>query len=156
MAKNTIKIKNYLSVMEEYLAGGTITPGHLIKQSSATQVVVHSTAGGNVLPMFACEDELQGKGITDNYAATNIVQCWIPTRGDIVYAKLADGQNVAAGTFLESAGDGTLQAHVPDIDASNDVTTIYASSIVGVAIEAVDMSGSAGADPSGRIQVRII
>jgi len=158
MAKNTIKLKNYMPtpVMEEYTStAAAITPGHLLELDSAGLVKKHSVPGGNVLPaMFAVEDELQGRGIDTAFANSSKLQCWIPTRGDMVYALLKDGENVAIGAALESAGDGTLQAHVPDVDSASDVTTIYGHAIVAVAVEAVDLSDSA--TEVGRIIVRII
>lgn len=158
MAKNTIKLKNYMPtpIMEEYTATAVaITPGHLLELTSAGLVQKHSTASGNVLPaIFAVEDELQGNGIDTAFAVSAKLQCWIPTRGDQVYAWLADGEDVAIGDPLESAGDGTLQKHVPDIDSAADVETIYGNSIVAVALEAVDLTNSAVA--AGRIIVRII
>ena len=150
MKKNTIVIKNHVNVRIEKVAAGTITPGHLVELTSADKVQVHSVASGNALPMFALECEMVGKSIDDNYVADDFVTVAIPTRGDVVYAKLKDGQNVVIGDKLESAGDGTLQKHVPD--STGD---IYVNAIVGIALEAVDMSGSAGVDPSGRIQVLI-
>lgn len=157
MAKNTIKVKNYSDVMLEFKATAyTITPGHLVQITSGSLVQKHADAAKNVFPLFAVEDELQGKSIDDAYAASTPVQVWVPGRGDIVYALLKNGENVVIGDFLESAGDGTLQKHVPDVDNSTDIGTIYSAAIVGVALEAVDMSGSSGADPSGRIQVMIL
>lgn len=151
MAKNTIRLKNYSDITEEYVAGGTITPGHLISLNSSDAVVVHAVSGGTVLPMFALEDALQGKGITDNYSSTNQVQVWVPGRGDIVNALLKDGENVVKGDFLASGGDGTLiKATAPD--STDDI--VAANSIVGVALEAVNMTVSN--DPDGRIAVRII
>lgn len=158
MIKRTIILKNYLNVREELVANAAITPGHLIEVMSTGKVRKHASAGQNVLPMFALEDELQGKGIDEAYAAADPVQCWIPQRGDIVYALLKDGENIAIGDFLESAGDGTLQKHVADVDSSNDITTIYPLQIVGQAIEAIDLSGSSGTHPDSgyRIAIRIV
>lgn len=156
MAKHTIKIKKYADVVEELEAAGTITPGMLIEVTSAGKVQAHSTSGGNALKVFALEDELQGNGIDVDYDSGDQVQCWIPGRGDQVYAFLADGESVAIGDFLESNGDGKLKKHTAPIDSASDVTTIYAECIVGQATEAVDMSGSSGVDPTGRIIVRII
>lgn len=156
MAKNTIKIKKYSDVVEELVANAIITPGHLVEVMSTGKARVHATAGGNALPMFALEDEMQGNGIDTDYAADAPVQVWIPYRGDMVYALLKDGQNVAVGDFLESAGDGTLQKHVADLADSDDAITVLSNQIIGVAVEAVDMSDSTGADPDGRIIVRII
>lgn len=163
MAYNTIRIKSYVDNYEEYTATAVaIKPGYLLEMASATTVQAHSTAGGNVLPMFALEDELQGDGITDDYAVSAKINVWIPVRGDVVYARLSDGDSstginvVSAGDFLESAGDGTLQKHVADTADSDDAITVNGNQIVGVALEAVDMTDSSAADPSGFIKVRIL
>ncbi len=105
---NTIKLKKYSDVIEEYRAAGAITPGALIAYDAAGKVGAHAGKGGAVMPMFALEDELQGKGIADAYAANDPVQCWVPYRGDHVYALLT-GAAVAKGDPLQSAGDGTLE-----------------------------------------------
>ena len=155
MAKHTIKIKKYADIIEEWIANAAITPGHLVEvinSSGSPKVRVHATAGGNAIPMFALEDELQGNGIDTAYATAAPVQVWIAGRGDEVYALLANGQTVVVGDFLESAGDGTLQKHATD---SAGVGTLSLQ-IVAIALESVDMSDSSGADPSGRIKVKIV
>lgn len=156
MAKNTIKLKKYLDVIDEFFAVAALTPGHLLEITSAGKVQKHSVAGGNVTPLIALEDELWGKTIDDAFAANDPVQVWTAQRGEVAYMLLKDGENVVIGDYLESAGDGTLQKHVEDIDSAADVTVIYGNQLVGIAMEAVDMSGSSGADPSGRIKVRIV
>ena len=157
MAKNTVKLKKYLDVINEYVANAAITPGHLIELMSTGKVRVHATAGGDVLPMFALEDELQGKGITDAYAATDPVQCWVAVRGEEVYALLANAEIAVIGSFLVSNGDGTLKVYTADTVSSDEPAyTDYANPIVGVALDAVDMSGSSGVDPSGRIKIRVL
>jgi hypothetical protein len=150
---NSIIIKRLgAEVIEEYTATAVaIKPGYLLELASATTVQAHSTAGGNVVPpMFAIEDQMQGKAITADYAVSSKIQCWIPRKGDQVYAYLADGENVSAGDFLESGGDGTLKKHVAD--ASN--VPVIGDNIVGVALEAVDLSASANT-AAGRIKIRI-
>jgi hypothetical protein len=123
---------------------------------------VHPNASGNVLPMFALEDELQGGAIDDNYATGAKVQCWIPGRGDQVYGILADGQDVHVGDFLESNGAGYLQKFVGDVASESQPTelTIYPQAIVGIALENVDSSAdSSGTDflvSNKRIVLRII
>lgn len=135
---------------DEDLADAAITPGHLC-ETTTTGVKKHATLGGNAEKMFAIEDDHQGNDISDAYVAANRVQLAICSPGAVVYALLKDGENAARGNFLESAGDGTLQV----LDADASVALVKTNSIVGVALEAVDMSGSAGVDPSGRILVRI-
>ncbi len=146
---NTVKLKKYLDVIEEYPAGGAITPGHLIALGSNGKVVVHGDAGENALQMFALEDELQGKGLNEAYAQDEPVQCWVAQRGEIVNAILTTSQTVVVGDWLESAGNGTLQKHVPNTDSAG--TDIHGKQIVGQAVQAVTTTGAVS-----RIAVRIV
>lgn len=161
MAYNTIKVKKYSDVIEEMVASAAITPGMLLIIESTGKVKAHNQADKDVFPIFALEDELQGKGIDDAYAANDPVQCWIPYRGDIVNAILADGQKVDIGDPLTSDGYGRLKKHVTDTGASTVPWTVYPEQIVGYAAEALDLSGSSGAETSGplgyhkRLLVRI-
>ena len=147
--KATIKLKKYLDIINEYDAEAAIIPGELIQLNSNGNVEVHDVAGGNLLHMFALEDELQGKGIDDAYAAEDKVQCWVAVRGEEVYAILADGQDIAIGDFLESNGAGELQLHTPDTADSDDTITVYSNQIVGISLEDIDLSGSSGEESSG-------
>jgi hypothetical protein len=153
MAQNSIILKNYSDVFEEYTAGGTIYPGMLLSFSAANTVVAHAddapTAG--CLTMFACEDALQGKDIDQTYVTGDKVKVWVPGRGDEVYAILEDGANVAFGAYLESNGAGYLQA----FSSGNGA--------VAIALETLDLTGSSGiADSSAplgfnkRIKVKIL
>jgi len=156
MAYNTIKIKKYSDVVEEYTATAVaVTPGYLLELTSTGAVKAHATAGGNAFPIFALEDELQGNGIATNYAASAKLQCWVPGRGDEVYALLKDGETVVIGDYLESAGNGQLQKYVADTADSDDAITVYGLQIVAVATEAVDLSASANT-AAGRIVVKIV
>lgn len=151
MAKNTIKLKKYTDIINEYDAGETITPGMLVELASDGDVDVQDTAGGVCSKMFALEDELQGKTIDDDYDADEPVQCWVATPGEEVYAWLANGEDVAIGEILVADGNGKLKAATED--SSGVVVEEFP---IAVALEAVDMSGSSGVDPSGRIKVRIL
>lgn len=138
MAYNTIKLKKYSDVIEEYTAGGTIYPGMLIRISAADTVAAHNddAPAQGCLAMFALEDALQGKGIDDAYVSGDPVQCWIAGRGDEVYAIVEDGTNYTIGTFLESNGAGYLQAYTSGNGA------------IAIVIEALDLSGSSGEEES--------
>ena len=149
MANNTI-IKVGTPIEKYLVANASITPGHLIERMSTNKVRVHASAGSHAQKMFAIEDDNQGNGITDVYAAASQVRCGIFRAGEEVYALLANGQNVAIGAPLESNGDGTLRAYTHD---SNGLDTT--NNIVGYALDAVDMSDSSAADPSGRITVEV-
>lgn len=142
MIRKTIKIKKYSDIIEEYIAGGVITPGHLVALNSDGEVIVHATEAGVILPMFALEDELQGKGIDDTYKKDDRVQVWIPGRGDEVYALLAANESVNIGDYLVSKGGGTLKKLASD--------TVADSQIIGFAVEA---AGSVNVE---RVIVKII
>ena len=162
--RQSIKVKKWVDILYEFTATAVaINPGMLIEETSAGLVQAHSTQGGNVLPMFALEDELQGNGIGNAYAASAKIQAWIPQRGEVVQGVLADGETAVIGSFLESNGDGYLRVHVPQTADSDDAITVIPSGIVGIAAEALDLSGSSGAetpDPllgyNKRIDVRLI
>jgi hypothetical protein len=150
-AKNTIKLKQYVNIQMEKVANAAITPGMLIELMSTNKVRKHATAGANVLvPMFALEDELQGKSIDDAYAAADQVNIGIFRTGDYVYAILTDGQSVSIGDPLESAGDGMLQKHTADIESPGTLS-VYPKQIVAMAAEAVDTSDSSGGESSGTL-----
>ena len=134
------------AIREEKKAGGVITPGQLLEVNSSDSVIRHNSAGQNQYALFALQDFSQGKDIDDNYASGEQVQCIWARPGMIINCLLANGQTVVIGGFVESDGNGDMQAHTPD--ASN--VTIYSNQIVGIAREALDMSDSSGADPSSR------
>ncbi len=142
----TIFLKG-LGVRRERTAVAAITPGHLVEITSADAVQVHSTAGGLAQKAFAVEDDLQGNSISDAYATGDRVQYNIAARGDEVNALIADGEAIAIGDKLVSAGDGTLK------ELTSESTD---ESVVAIAVEACDMSGSSAADPSARCAVEVM
>ena len=121
MAKNTIKLKKYSDVIEEFVADAAITPGMLVALNASGAVIPHGEAAGNAIPMFALEDELQGKTIDDAYAADDPVQVWIAGRGDIVNA--IANESITAGAFLVSAGNGKLKP----VGEATEVVTVTAN-----------------------------
>ena len=144
---NTIKIKSYVDVQEEYIADAAIKPGNLVKLDSDGKVTVFATNAGMVLPMFAVEDEFQGKTVTDAYAQGDVVQCWIPNRGDVVMGILDKGANVSIGDLLEATDDGTLRKLTIGSSASDG------GAIVGVALETLNLTATAAV--ASFIKVRI-
>lgn len=148
MSYNTIKVKKYSDIQEEFIAAGTIYPGMLVEMDSDGKVVAHNSAAARHMAMVAIENELEGQDIDTAYASGDPVQVWFPQRGDMAYMVLSNGENVAKGDGLESNGDGYLQK----------LTSGYQ---VGIAEEALDLSGSSGEESSEalgynkRILVRI-
>ncbi|MFA5049189.1 MAG: hypothetical protein WC516_09260 [Patescibacteria group bacterium] len=169
MAKtyNTIMVKNFSDIFEEYKAAAAITPGMLVEESgTAGTIKKHASAATFAMPMFAIEDEKQGKGIDDAYATDDKVQVWIPGRGDQVYALLEDNsQAITIGTQLVSAGNGKLRKSLDTINSYESVDAgmdLSFKSIVGVALEALDISAAEGSESSAtgtlypRILIRVV
>jgi hypothetical protein len=151
MVYKTVKLKNYGNVFVELEANAAIIPGMLVEVMSTNKLRAHASAATFAMPMFALEDGMQGKGLKDNYVAGDQVQVWIPGRGDEVYALLVDGgQAVAIGDTLVSAGGGYLKKSQDTINSWESVDAgmdISNKSIIGIALEAKDISGS-GSDSS--------
>jgi len=136
---------------KEAKANAAITPGHLVERMSTGNVRVHATGGGSCQKMFAIEDSGRGKTIDDAYEAAQQAQLAICQPGDEIYALLYNGEHAYKHSLLESQGDGTLRV----VDADASWGAIALNSIVGEALEEVDMSGSSGEDPSARILIEI-
>jgi len=108
MAYRTIVIKGKdRCIFKEGVAAGAITPGHLLEGLPAA-LLAHATAAGTALPMFAVEDELQGKEISEDYPTADNVRYAVCPAGTEV-AAIADATGVTAGDVVESNGDGTFQ-----------------------------------------------
>jgi len=144
MGYHTIILKGDLNERyEEGRAGGTITPGHIIKLNSSDQLVVHGTAGGFGETAVAIEDALRGKTIDDNYTSGDLVRYQVLQPGDVFYALLpAAATAVVVGDQLISNGDGCLKK-----------TTGSPTKVFGIALEAVDNSGGSG---TARIKCRVM
>jgi len=162
MAYRSVIIKNYLNIFEEYAAYEAMYPGMLIEpRGGYSTIKKHATEGGNAIPMFALENKLEGKGLADAYAAGDVVQCWIPQRGDQVYAQIEDEQNIAIGDFLESNGSGFLQKVVNVEISSQAADIVYPKQIVGQALDALDLSslsaqGSSDTPTRQFLRIRIV
>lgn len=151
---NKIAVKDYSSIRLNVTASAVaINPGMLLEWTSGSLVQAHNSAGETLYGvMVAQEDENQGKGISDAYAASALINVGIFRSGDEVVLRLANGQNASIGSLLESDGAGALNVHA----LGSALVVESPQAIVGYALEAVDMSDSSAADPSGLILVRII
>ena len=152
MSYNTIKLKKYQDIIEEYTAtAAAITPGDLLEVTSGGLVQAHSTDGGPVLPVIALEDELQGNGIDTDYADDAKIQCWVAQTGEMAYLNVATGEDVSQGDELLSNGDGTVKVYTGDSSGAEE----YPNCIVGIADDDLDMGDSDDAE-IGRVAVRIM
>lgn len=128
---------------EEGRAAAAITPGHLLILDSNGKVAVHDDEAGPAERLFALEDALQGRSITDDYKEDEVVGFVVAAPGDVVYAFLAGGEDVDAGDFLTSNGDGTLKKL-----SNGDVP-------IAVALEALDLSDSSSEEDT-HIRARVL
>lgn len=137
MASNMIFVKgNY--IRKEYVAGVAINPGYLVEVQSDSTVDPHDVAATNAVPLFATENEVFGTDRTVAYAIGDLVMCDYMQPGSEIYAVLAASATaVIVGTYLESAGDGTLRLVTARAATAESATR----SLVAVALEAVDNSG---------------
>lgn len=145
MAHRTIVLKGE-GTNEEATASGAITPGDVLELTTASTDTVKRQATANATEeiLVAVEDVLQGNGVSDDYSSGDKVQYRIPRRGDRMALQVADGQKVTKG---DNVGFDT---------ADGKVKTYASGTLIGVAIETVDMSDSSGADPSSALcSVRI-
>jgi hypothetical protein len=143
----TIVLKGCPTPNFEYPASAAITPGHLVAVASTGKVAVHAAAGLATRPLIAVENALIGKGISDAYAADDLVQCVHAQPGDVIYALVAAGAAaIVKGDKLSSAGDGTFKKAVTASQlTSGNYTYTPADVILAEADEAVDNSGGGAA-----------
>ena len=136
---------------EEYDAGETgIYPGMLLKLAADGDVEIHDVEGARCEALFAEEDALQGKSIADVYVVDNPVMCILPGLGCEVRALIQDGQVIEIGDHLVSAGDGTL-IRLADLDSGGENDYV-----VAVAMEALDLSGSADDNVLARVRIGVL
>lgn len=127
-----------------------IYPGMLVKMVSSGGVEIHDLEGGRCEALFAEEDALQGKTVDDVYTIDNPVSLILPGLGCEIRALVQDGQVVEIGDHLISAGDGTL---IRLAGSSSGGENDY---VVGVAMEAKDLSGSADDNVLCRVRIGVL
>lgn len=131
-------------IQAEAYANAAITPGQVLELLSTGKVQKQSTAGADLEGIVAIEDYLQGNGVSDDYAADDVVLYRTFKKGQEVNLILADGEAVVIGDELEYALAGEVQAFT---SGAKKFT----------ALEAVDASDSAAtAVASRRIAVRVL
>lgn len=140
-------------IRKEALASVAITPGMVCQRDSNGKFKPHATAGGTAQKLIAIEDDNQGKTIDDVYAIASRVQAEVLQPGAVFYGLLKDGESVAIGDYVESAGTGYVQKYTADSegiggDSSGGVVSIPTANVIAQCLEAVDLSDSSGADPA--------
>jgi hypothetical protein len=99
-------------ILEGIATTTTIKPGHLVMWSSG-ELVIHNNDDALAAPMFAVENPFaevaSGAAIDHAYAAAETCYYVFAQPGDVIYAWLETGNNIAKGDALTSDGAGGLQ-----------------------------------------------
>ena len=128
---NTIQLG--VSATSPYLERkcGVITdPGMLLMLNSSNVFIPCTLADVDASTIFAVENYYTGKGIDDQYAIGDRVFARHCRAGDRILAFLQDAATTSIGTFLTSAGDGTLKPST--VVGSVICTALEALTAVGV------------------------
>jgi hypothetical protein len=137
-----IQISGQGVLVNDIKASAAITPGMLVEihdDSGTPKYRAHATAGGNAVPSFMLNQSELNEGIDDACAAGDLIPVFVAWPGAVVNAVLPSGQDIEAGEFLESAGNGKLR--------------VLASGVpVAQAIESVDHTGYQTADTRIKVQ----
>ena len=121
MAYRTIFVKGKDRVIfKEGVSAAALTPGWLIGGLPTALAVTSAAAAA--LPCIVCEDELQGKEISEAFAIGDNVRYGVCPAGTEV-AALADGTGVTAGDEVEAKGDGTFSTLAAGVALGLALTT---------------------------------
>ena len=131
--------------VEGLASTSTIYPGHLVEMTSAALDTwkLRATAAGKNEKAVAIEDDLQGNPVATAYTANNRIQVNIYRSGEECIVRVANGENIAKGDKLIANSDGTVKEHTADSSG-----VVLEEHVIGIVLEAKDMSGSSGVDPS--------
>lgn len=133
----------------EALTSANVYPGEIVELASGGTVAPCNNEGTFCEKAFAVEDALQGNDVTDVIASGNLCQFNVQEPGNIVQARVQDGQHIEIGDVVYCGTAGRVRKVSTASGAVNNWP-------IGIALTHVDMSGSAGVDPSGFIKIRIV
>lgn len=124
-------------------SGVTVTPGMLVELDSNGEFILHAAAGTGNDVLIADMNVAEQKKVDEDLTSGDTAKAFVPEVGCTYNVILTDGQTIAKGDPLASAGDGKLVAATTGT-ATPDVTLF-------VAEESLSPSGS-----DGRIRARYV
>lgn len=110
------------TIVNEYVAGVQITPGMLIEfytTGSTTKLRPHASASETVTPMVALEKLIHNKIVDDPYHVNELVLAAHLRPGSTFWGLLPSGQDISAGEFMQSNGNGMLKSASATTAAAN-------------------------------------
>jgi hypothetical protein len=110
-----------------------IIPGMLVQ--GVTTIAKHNVAGGVAARTFALERDEMGDALDVAYVIGDVVKVGSFSPGDVVNAVVASGANIAAGSFVESAGNGAVRVYAAGTRIGRAVETQAAAPATRLAIE---------------------
>lgn len=136
---NRIHSKGIFRHEEAKAAEAGIYPGMLLRLDANGEMEIHDVEGGELgdETLIAEEDALQGNTVDTVYADDAIVSYMIPQKGSVINMLVEDGQDLAIGEKVMSAGNGTVKA-IDDLESGETL-----AHVIGIAEEAIDLTGSA-------------
>lgn len=118
----TIHLAGPITLVDEFLAGESITPGHLVEMYDASGTMKwrkHASATEMLSLAVALDRPENNFTIDTAIAAGETLKAAYFTTGSVFYGLIASGQNISKGEFLQSAGDGTLKTATATTAAAN-------------------------------------
>ena len=131
MAKQTIKLKKYVDIINEAIAAEELLPGMLsVINGTGSAIKSPVPADGMNYPIaVVLEDELQGKTVSDAIESNAPVQLWMPVPGEEASLLLTNGEVVAIGDSVSAGAGGLI------------VKTVAPKLACGIALENVTATG---------------
>ena len=113
---------------DENVAHAAISPGNILELNSDNEVLKYATENGAPPSgrLIAVEDALQGNGVTDDYAAADIVSVAVADAGSEWNMLVAAGTVLTIGESLVTDGSGCLMS-ADDLDSGTTAEVVAVS-----------------------------
>jgi hypothetical protein len=109
-------------IVNDLVTDAVVTPGMLVEtfdDSGEQKWRKNSSATDVVEVAVALNASYYNKGVDDAYAAGDLLDVWKPGVGDVFWGILPSGQDIAAGEYLQSNGDGKLKVATSSAASTN-------------------------------------
>jgi hypothetical protein len=136
---NTVYLGGPHLVVNDLAASEAITPGHLIEKFNNGGVwrVRKHTGTSLAGSTYATEQSMLNKGVSDAYAANDLVEAVVGSPGTTIWALIASGQTIVFGNDLESAGNGTLKIYSAGVKIATALESVTATATSRLRVEVV-------------------